>query len=315
MPLFDEEDCGFEDVCSPNLFTPTKTCNISTSSLKKTLLFHDEDSGLGMDNETRLVRDSLSVTNFTSFKSLKRNLSDEDMDDFTSKRQKRNPVSPKLRKTLSFDDVPNTSCEEDIKNVVNRLAVEDDLISDGSGQLCLPTVQGKHHDLNNITHETMASVLLGDYDDVIGDFKVIDCRYPYEYNGGHIKEAENIYTHDGILQLLNRSSVHSSDGNRAVLIFHCEFSSERGPKLCRYLRSKDRELNSDNYPYLNYPEIYLLYGGYKEFYTNQKEFCNPQEYKPMLHCDHAQDLRHFRSKSKSWTAGEKRRKRRQRICF
>lgn len=36
--------------------------------------------------------------------------------------------------------------------------------------------------------------------------------------------------------------------------------------------------------------------------------CEPQEYKPMLHKEHAQDLRHFRAKSKSFTVGEKRKK-------
>lgn len=36
--------------------------------------------------------------------------------------------------------------------------------------------------------------------------------------------------------------------------------------------------------------------------------CEPQEYKPMLHKEHAQDLRHFRAKSKSFTVGDKRKK-------
>ncbi|KAJ8317393.1 hypothetical protein KUTeg_005297 [Tegillarca granosa] len=160
----------------------------------------------------------------------------------------------------------------------------------------------------------MADILQGDFDNVINNYRIIDCRYPYEYEGGHIKGAENIYTHDGIIELLHRDDV-TSDGSRPIIIFHCEFSSERGPKLCRYLRSKDREVNADNYPHLNYPEIYLLYGGYKEFYFNHKELCDPISYKPMLHSDHADDLRHFRSKSKSWTAGEKRRKRTQRLRF
>ena len=34
----------------------------------------------------------------------------------------------------------------------------------------------------------------------------------------------------------------------------------------RYLRSQDRLLNSDNYPSLYYPEVYILDGGYKAFY-------------------------------------------------
>lgn len=44
------------------------------------------------------------------------------------------------------------------------------------------------------------------------------------------------------------------------------------------------------------------------FYFLFQTLCEPQEYKPMLHKEHAQDLRHFRAKSKSFTVGEKRKK-------
>lgn len=57
---------------------------------------------------------------------------------------------------------------------------------------------------------------------------------------------------------------------RVIIIFHCEFSSERGPSLLRFLRNQDRALNQDVYPYLHYPELYLLEGGYKSFYENFK---------------------------------------------
>ena len=36
----------------------------------------------------------------------------------------------------------------------------------------------------------------------------------------------------------------------------------------REIRERDRLLNSDNYPRLHYPEIYLLEGGYKNFFEN-----------------------------------------------
>ena len=32
----------------------------------------------------------------------------------------------------------------------------------------------------------MAAVQQGEYDDVIGHVTVFDCRYPYEFEGGHI---------------------------------------------------------------------------------------------------------------------------------
>jgi len=51
-----------------------------------------------------------------------------------------------------------------------------------------------------------------------------------------------------------------------LIIFHCEFSQKRGPRAFRNLRSKDRAANIANFPHLDYPEIYVLEGGYCNFY-------------------------------------------------
>lgn len=55
---------------------------------------------------------------------------------------------------------------------------------------------------------------------------------------------------------------------RVLLVFHCEFSSERGPRMCRFVRERDRDLNE--YPNLHYPELYILKGGYKDFFPLHK---------------------------------------------
>ncbi|CAC5369698.1 unnamed protein product [Mytilus coruscus] len=82
----------------------------------------------------------------------------------------------------------------------------------------------------------------------------------------------------------------------------------------RHLRSKDRQMNTENYPALNYPEIYLLDSGYKSFFQTSSDLCDPIDYRPMLHSDFSADLhhyrrvadvRHFRSKSKSWSSGDR----------
>ena len=39
---------------------------------------------------------------------------------------------------------------------------------------------------------------------------------------------------------------------------------------CRFLRNKDRDMNRNRYPKLYYPELYLLEGGYKAFFAEQK---------------------------------------------
>ncbi|XP_063431411.1 M-phase inducer phosphatase 1-like [Mytilus trossulus] len=218
-----------------------------------------------------------------------------------------------IHKSLSFGDHPvyQPSPSNGVKNAVSLLMDVDNVIGDGTAIFSLPTVKGKHSDLKSIDSNTLVGLQTGLYQNTVSGYQIIDCRYPYEYNGGHIKGAHNIYKEDDILQLLQ---AYQPNTQRDILIFHCEFSSERAPKLCRLLRNKDRELNSDKYPFLTFPELYILDGGYKSFYYSNKSYCEPINYVPMLHQDHAADVRHFRSKSKSWTAGEKR-KSPQRLLF
>lgn len=51
----------------------------------------------------------------------------------------------------------------------------------------LPTYGGKHQDLKYISSQTLSQVLEGAYSDQVEKAIVIDCRYPYEFNGGHIE--------------------------------------------------------------------------------------------------------------------------------
>lgn len=116
---------------------------------------------------------------------------------------------------------------------------DSNLIGDFTKRFVLPYYEGRHSDLRSINAETMANLLNGEFDDKIASFKIIDCRYPYEYEGGHIKGAKNLYTHDQVLEEFVNNSINETEMNedscvepkRNILVFHCEFSSERGPKL------------------------------------------------------------------------------------
>lgn len=66
------------------------------------------------------------------------------------------------------------------------------------------------------------------------------------------------------------------------------------------MRNIDRTQNKDFYPFLHYPEIYLLDGGYKNFFEEFSELCAPSGYLPMLHPDYEQNLRRFRAQSKTF---------------
>lgn len=214
---------------------------------------------------------------------------------------------PILQKSISMNDAH-------IMSALSRSSTEPDLIGDFSKSYVLPLIEGRHRDLKSITPTIMAELLRGTFDHQIASFKIIDCRYPYEFEGGHIRGAKNLYTQEQILEELIKSktepptvaesSVAEAPLKRNIIVFHCEFSSERGPKLSRFLRNHDRILNSDSYPALHYPEIYLLHGGYKDFFALHPDLCDPVAYRPMLDPLFGDAYRHFRSKSRSWNGGD-----------
>lgn len=79
--------------------------------------------------------------------------------------------------------------------------------------------------------------------------------------------ALNLHQEDQVNDfLLSSPIIPSCPDKRIVIIFHCEFSSERGPRMCRFVRERDRAMN--DYPKLHYPELYILKGGYKDFFPH-----------------------------------------------
>lgn len=201
-----------------------------------------------------------------------------------------------MHQSLSLASSPKGTIENILDNDPR------DLIGDFSKAYLFHTVAGKHQDLKYISPEIMASVLNGKFASLIKEFVIIDCRYPYEYEGGHIKGAVNLHMEEDVEDFLLKKPIVPTDGKRVIVVFHCEFSSERGPRMCRYVRERDRLGNE--YPKLHYPELYVLKGGYKEFFLKCQSHCEPPSYRPMHHEDFKEDLKKFRTKSRTW-AGEK----------
>lgn len=86
--------------------------------------------------------------------------------------------------------------------------------------------------------QQLNQLLDGAYDSKLNNFHIIDCRFDYEYNGGHIPGAININTTAGVEEfLLGLSAVKptpstSNDpAKKTILVFHCEFSVKRAPTL------------------------------------------------------------------------------------
>lgn len=185
--------------------------------------------------------------------------------------------------------------EDDEISPADRTA---DLIGDGSQPYALPTLNIKHDRFKRINAATLVKLIDGDFRDTIESFTIVDGRYPYEYQGGHIVNSLNIHTGSDLIKFfIDKKQNVCQQPNRHIIIFHCEFSSERGPRLMRLLREKDRQINK--YPELWYPELYLLEGGYREFYKKFKEYCVPQSYRPMKSRNHRDELKNYRKRRKA----------------
>ncbi|XP_065411340.1 M-phase inducer phosphatase 3 isoform X3 [Chrysemys picta bellii] len=222
-------------------------------------------------NRSRLYR-SPSMPEKLDRPVLKRIVRCQDNETPVKVKLRRNPVYEELEQGATLKKTASLSDMEIVK-VLDQDYGFRQLIGDFSKVYALPTVTGRQQDLRYITPET---------------------------------GALNFHRQEDVFEfLLKKPLFPSTPQKRIVLVFHCEFSSERGPKMCRYLRAEDRAMNE--YPALHYPELYVLKGGYKEFFPEYRELCEPQDYCPMHHQDYKAELLKFRTKSKLW-AGDRRRR-------
>ncbi|KAF9352623.1 cell division cycle- protein [Mortierella sp. NVP85] len=138
-----------------------------------------------------------------------------------------------------------------------------------------------------ISPQTVVDVLDGNYKSHYDLLYIIDCRFPYEFEGGHIRSAVNINTIDKLEELLLQPAITDK---RVLLIFHCEFSCERGPRMARHLRNQDRTANAVHYPAVFYPEVYVMQGGYSGFFRENRSYCSPEAYVKMQDEKHSQEF-------------------------
>ncbi|RCK65170.1 M-phase inducer phosphatase [Candida viswanathii] len=131
--------------------------------------------------------------------------------------------------------------------------------------------------LPRITVDQLFKILCGDHGHEFDEFIIIDCRFDYEYEGGHIVNAINISSKE-VLESTFLKDQQEENNIKRLIIFHCEFSVFRGPTMAKHLRRCDRMQNYDNYPRLTYPDIVILEGGYKRFYESYSQLCSPQGY-------------------------------------
>ncbi|XP_020802794.1 cdc25-like protein phosphatase twine [Drosophila serrata] len=179
----------------------------------------------------------------------------------------------------SVSKLETSSSSSDIKT---PLINESQLIGDLGKPYALPfLLEGtRHRDLKTISSDTLARLMQGEFAKELGPggrYNIIDCRYPYEYKGGHIRYAWNVYSLYHVRKAfpdLTEELKQERVAQRVIYVFYCEFSAMRAAKIMRFLRNHD--LNED------YPELYLLHKGYNAFHGSYLDLCEPKGYVKML---------------------------------
>jgi rhodanese-related sulfurtransferase len=132
----------------------------------------------------------------------------------------------------------------------------------------LPVIESEDR-VPRITAETMKDIICsGIYKRFFNKVYKIDCRFPYEFDGGHLPGAINSNSPTKLFE-----QFFEKPEERCLIIFHCEYSQSRGPKIAELFRDHDREINKNRYPFLHYPDVYILDGGYKNFYETYPSLC------------------------------------------
>ena len=145
-------------------------------------------------------------------------------------------------------------------NITKNISFKDDDIKPS-----LPIV-GNYNFPWRISCETLSRLLQDDFPIRFDHVKVIDCRFDYEFKYGHIVGAENLIAMNQMCKYFIKYS-----GTNTCFIFHCELSETRSFKWIQLFREYDRSRLKTSSQKLTFPEVYLLDGGYKQFYRLYKD--------------------------------------------
>ena len=107
---------------------------------------------------------------------------------------------------------------------------------DDPPRLQLPHFNADEESLPRITKNTMCDVLDGKYEQFYDRSVIIDCRFEYEFEGGHIEGAINVNDKERLATQL----FESPSSENTLLILHCEYSAHRAPIMCVFPRESCR---------------------------------------------------------------------------
>jgi M-phase inducer tyrosine phosphatase len=128
-----------------------------------------------------------------------------------------------------FEHPGDVMSQQDEQDSYTPSSLQSVMDIDDTPSLKLPnfTPPNEPDSLPRISDSTLVSVLNGDFDHAYDKKIIIDCRFEYEYDGGHIDGARNFCEKEQLAEEL----FHTSPSSRTLLIFHCEYSAHRAPLM------------------------------------------------------------------------------------
>ncbi|KAI2640781.1 Rhodanese-like protein [Hypomontagnella submonticulosa] len=189
------------------------------------------------------------------------------------------------RRSLSMFDSPGDVMKANAEEAAPQSTLQSVMDVEEPQDPILPHFypDGENDNIPRISKATFLDVLDGKFNEFYTQKMIIDCRFEYEYEGGHIMTAVNYNDKE----LLAKQLFENPMDGKTLLIFHCEYSACRAPMMARHIRASDRNANAECYPKLTYPEVYILDGGYSEFFIECRDRCHPQAYVEMGAQEHA----------------------------
>ncbi len=103
-------------------------------------------------------------------------------------------------------------------------------------------------------------------------FEIFDVRYEYEHDGGHIGSAVNCPTTDRLMHWL--FNMDRPLPCSTCIIVHCEHSECRAPRQVSAVLQRDQlDCSFSDTVHANFPQVYVLAGGYAQFYQLYPNLC------------------------------------------
>lgn len=144
-------------------------------------------------------------------------------------RKQSNPLQrprKQFRRSLSMFEKPQDVMKE-ARIGLEANALDSIMDIDDTPDLQLPHEYKDQESIPRITKETMVDILDGKYQHCYEQSLIVDCRFEYEFEGGHIDGAVNYNNKEEMAKKLFERPVVG----KTLIIFHCEYSVQRAPDV------------------------------------------------------------------------------------